>query len=140
MPPLPLKVLIIDDNAGDRNLERIALEAQCFVCAIDSVRDIDAAKEYFAKATEGGKASGVDLVLMDGHLCGELATTLIDHLKAIEALRAIPIVVLTGSSSDEEHREFLRHGAHLVIEKTTEIDDLIAALAVLEDLMPRPRQ
>lgn len=121
-----LNVLIIDDEPGDRTLERLALGEQAFEC---SLSEADSPETALEKLGEIG--DNLDVVLLDGHLGGKDATFVIDHMKRSAALRRARIVIITGSGDSAEHRAYLEHGADLVMEKQADLNVLIDALAVL---------
>lgn len=122
-----LKILIVDDDLGDRRLARLALGEQAYECMVDEVDGAEAALEKLRQ-----DVGGMDVVLLDGHLDGQLATFVIDEMRQDEDLQDIHIVVLTGSSNHAEHDEYIKHGADAVIEKQNDIGDLIKALSGLE--------
>ncbi|WP_148207387.1 response regulator [Paramagnetospirillum magneticum] len=119
-----LNILIVEDNAGDRRLLRLALLEQAYECMVDEVDGAEAALEMLAQ-----NAASVDVVLLDGRLNGANSTSVIDRIKGLAGTH---IVVLTGSSSKAEHAEFISHGADAVMEKTAELDGLIENLSKLK--------
>lgn len=123
-----LRILIVDDDPGDRELEKLALSEQSFACQIESV---DSAEAALARLTASDSATDIDVILLDGHLGEKSATWVIDAVRARPHLRDIHIVVLTGSHNPLEHSEYLGHGAAQVLEKGTQYDDLINTLAQL---------
>lgn len=60
-----LNVLIVDDEPGDRTLERLALQEQTFECSFNEADSAEAALKKLAEISER-----LDVVLLDGHLEG----------------------------------------------------------------------
>jgi CheY-like chemotaxis protein len=86
-----LTILVVDDNAADRRLIRLALQELGVECTID---EADGAKEALENLAQN--YGNVDVVLLDGRLNGEIATHVIDHMKQDDRLKGTHIVVLTG--------------------------------------------
>ena len=126
-----LNVLIVDDEPGDRMLEKLALAELDFSCTMRSALRTDEAighLEHWA-AMEG---SGLDVILLDGHLQKRRATDIIDYVKGHARLKDIHVVVLSGSITRAEHNLFLRHGADAVLEKSADFNELVQTLATLK--------
>lgn len=121
----PLHILIVDDDPGDRELEKLALLEQSYPCVVECLGSADAALTRLSASSE---AARIDILLLDGHLGERSATWVIDAVRTQPHLCDIGIVVLTGSSNPQEHSEYLAHGASQVLEKGTRYDDLILIL------------
>ena len=126
MEPL-IRILYVDDNPLDRELVRDALEQdhEGF-----RVTEASSRREFEARLAEGG----FDLVLSDFNILG------FEGLQVIEAVKAsnpdLPVVIVTGTGSEEIAVEAMRSGAaDYVIKSPSHIQRLpITIRAVLEKL------
>lgn len=121
-----LNILIVDNDAGSRRLIRLALLAQSYECM---AYEADSAKAAIGTLAQHGES--VDVMLLDGHLGGQTATFVIDHVRSDERLENMRIVVLTGSLNQIEHDQYIAHGADAVMEIRGDINALISGLASL---------
>lgn len=123
-----LRILLVDDEIGDRQLVKLALMEQHFHCNVEEAASVES-----ALATIRGNAGNFDLILLDGHMDGRDTTIVIDTAKQCHGPNAPRIVVLTGSSNQAAHAKFTHHGAETVLEKPTDFLDLVAMMASLPD-------
>jgi CheY-like chemotaxis protein len=123
----PLRVLLADDNATNRKVVELILEA--VGAEVESV-------ENGAEAVAAAEADGFDLVLMD------LQMPVMDGLTAIREIRrnehdAIrprrPIIVLSANSSAEDVAASRVAGADGHLGKPIRPEALLAALAQAAD-------
>ena len=109
--PEPIRVLHVDDNPLDRELARDALEKEH-----EGFRVTAAAsrQEFEARLAEGD----YDIVLSDFNILG------IEGLEVIDAVRArdpsVPVLIVTGTGSEEVAVEAMRQGAADYVIKTPE--------------------
>jgi two-component system cell cycle sensor histidine kinase/response regulator CckA len=105
----PVRVLYVDDSPFDRALVRDALEQED-----GSFQVIEAASraEFFARLVEGG----YDLVLSDFNILGFEGLQVIDAVQTQEP--GIPVVIVTGTGSEEIAVAALKRGAADYVIKT----------------------
>jgi PAS domain S-box-containing protein len=109
--PEPIRVLYVDDYPLDRELVRDALEK-----AHEGFRVTEAAsrQEFEARLAEGD----YDIVLSDFNILG------FEGLEMIDAVRAenpsVPVLIVTGTGSEEVAVEVMRRGAADYVIKTPE--------------------
>ncbi|CAA7622697.1 Response regulator consisting of a CheY-like receiver domain and a winged-helix DNA-binding domain (fragment) [Candidatus Terasakiella magnetica] len=123
-----LRVLIVDDNRGDAQLEKLALAEQGFECTITTADS----GEHALELLRGADAGSIDVVLLDGNLNGISGLETLQAMKADEKLKSIPIVIVSGSSYAKEHARFFECGAEAVIEKCNDFDSMTTELSVLK--------
>jgi two-component system, sensor histidine kinase and response regulator len=113
------RVLVIDDEAGIRNVLRSTLEASGFevVLADDGLRGIGVARRQRPDAIV------LDLMMpvMDGH-------TVLDILRADEKTRYVPVVVLSALTQPAVKERCLAQGVASFIAKPFDPSDVTAAL------------
>jgi DNA-binding response OmpR family regulator len=115
-----VKVLLVEDDAVARKIiERSLREAGYEVAfAFDAV-----------SAVARVRAESPDLIVLDLGLPGGGGATVLQRLKGIEAMSNIPVVVLSAKESARD--EALAAGADTFVEKSSNLDELLAALAEL---------
>ncbi len=105
----PIRILYVDDNALDRELVRDALEKEHGGFKLVTA----ASHTAFEKALAKG---GFDLILSDFNILG------FEGLQVLEMVRAkdsnLPVVIVTGTGSEETAVEALKRGASDYIIKT----------------------
>src|SRR5689334_3589956 len=115
----PIRLLVVDDhNLFRRGL--IALLAQH--AQLQVVGEAGDAGEAQRRAAE----LQPDIILLDNHLPGVRGVDALPGLR--EASPRSRIMMLTVSEDEEDLAAALRHGAHSYLLKTTEGDELLAAI------------
>lgn len=90
-----IEILCIEDNPADRYLIREFFRSEGKDCRLSFIEDGGAALEYLK---ERPSAPPVDLILLDLNLPKRDGREVLQYIKGTEALRHIPVLVLTGSS------------------------------------------
>lgn len=96
----PVDVLLVEDNPGDVRLIRDAFTRGQVDTALHVVRDGKAALDYLYQRGEHAKAIRPDLVLMDLNVPKVNGFDVLADIRDDDALRMIPVVILTGSSAE----------------------------------------
>ncbi|MEW5736486.1 MAG: response regulator [Thermodesulfobacteriota bacterium] len=115
------RVLVVEDSAPNRALLHDLL-SRVFVCVVDSAEDGEGAVSMV-------KENPPDLVLMDVGLPGMDGTEATRVLKSDPTTRAIPVLALTGYSSDEDERRLLDSGFDGFLPKPFDVPQLLRTLS-----------
>jgi CheY-like chemotaxis protein len=123
----PINILLVEDNPADVRLTREALKearvrlqvARDGVEAMDLLRSADAAHRP-------------DLILLDLNLPRKDGREVLQEIKQTDALRHIPVVILTTSQAEQDILQSYRLGASAFITKPVEIDQFFQAVRSLE--------
>ena len=94
-------VLLVDDDAGDANLTRLAIGEGPLACRLHHVKDGVEALAFLRR--ENGpyaEAPRPDLVLLDLNMPRKNGREVLEEVKADPDLRTIPVVVMTTSDAD----------------------------------------
>jgi CheY-like chemotaxis protein len=127
----PVRVLLVEDNAGDAQLMRIAFAETHPGTLLDVVTDGEAALSRLEVDDEPGERP--DLVLLDlnlPRLTGHEVLAAVRESDAVHARRT-PVVVLTTSGALSDVQRSYELGARSHITKPLEIDELFTAVASL---------
>jgi CheY-like chemotaxis protein len=118
------KIIIIEDNPADAKTLRVALarrdpEIETMVLD-DGVRAI----EFFTHSLLDEETEPADLVLLDLNLPIVSGFEVLEFLKSDPQLRKLPVVVLSGSSSQHEIERCYAAGANSYMCKPTGIQQV----------------
>lgn len=113
------KVLIVEDNEKNLKLFRLIINSLGYetLTARDGEEGVRVAKEAVP-----------DLILMDIQMPVMDGVSAIDHLKADEGTKGIPVIALTSYAMKGDKERFLEHGFIDYIAKPVSKDDLINAV------------
>jgi two-component system response regulator len=129
----PIEILLIEDNPGDVDLTREALESNKLRNNLHVVRD---GEEAMAFLRHEGKYAGVPrpgLVLLDLNLPRKNGREVLAEMKSDENLKRIPVVVLTSSQAEEDiHKTYNLH-ANCYVNKPIELNHFIKVVQAIED-------
>lgn len=123
-PRTDTRVLVVEDdeNSRDALISVLALEGY----GADPARD---GKEAVSKAQSGR----YDAIFMDISLPDEDGTSVIEHLRRRPETRAVPIIALTGKTSDPDRRKIEAAGASAYLSKPVDVKHLLKTLSRLLD-------
>ena len=112
-----LKILLVEDNAGDARLMKEAVLLTGHNCTIDHAENGAEALDYLSNL-----AKTVDIVVTDLNMPKMTGHELLKRMKASERLKNIPVIVLTTSGSDTDKIYCEKHGADTFLTKPLELD------------------
>jgi DNA-binding response OmpR family regulator len=108
------RILVVDDEPPLRELVVVTL-GDAFVC--DEVGDGDAALELLDQTK-------YDLVMLDVMMPGTNGTDVLRKMRANDALRDVPVVVMSAWQSPQDVAHALEAGADRFLAKPFRIDEL----------------
>ena len=133
--PRPIEILLVEDNAGDVELARNALESSRIVNRMHIVRDGEQALAYLRRESGYEESVRPDLVLLDWNLPRLSGQEVLRALKADVGLRRIPVVVLTTSSSERDVVRAYDGHANCFITKPIDIGQFFEVVNAIEKLL-----
>lgn len=141
---MPKLVLVVDDNQGDLELTREAFRAADASVVIETARDGEQALARLAANTLPGGPQRPDLIVLDLNLPRFDGREVLARIKADEALRRIPVVVMTSSKAEDDIVRSYDLGANCYIAKPLDVDELFRVVRSLESFWldvatPSPR-
>ena len=92
-----MEILLIEDNLEDANDTMKALKWGNVQCRVNLVCDGEEAISFLCRKGEFAQAPTPDLILLDMQLPKKEGQHVLAEIRAIEELKDIPVVVLTGS-------------------------------------------
>jgi two-component system response regulator len=97
-----MEILLVEDNAGDVRLAKEALKDAGSRSVLSVVRDGAEALAFLCRQGKYADAPHPDVILLDLNLPKKDGCAVLAAVKADEALRRIPVIVLTGSRDDDD--------------------------------------
>jgi chemotaxis family two-component system response regulator Rcp1 len=126
----PARVLLVEDNAGDAQLMRIALSEAHPDALLRVATDGEAALNALMRPEPGEEP---DLVLLDLNLPRLSGHEVLEAVRESDepAAQRTPVVVLTTSNASGDVQRSYELGARSHITKPLEIDEFFSAVATL---------
>lgn len=121
----PIEVLLIEDNMGDVDLTREALDESKLHMNLQVIFDGFEAIKYLRKETPYEKAARPDLVLLDLNLPKKDGREILKEMKADPRLTTIPVVVLTSSQDEIDVAKSYAVGANCYVTKPIGFDEFV---------------
>ena len=127
------RILLAEDNLGDADLMKEALEEGSHLVEIEVARDGFAALDYLRRTGDYAGATRPDLVILDLNLPKKDGREVLAEVKSDENLKSIPVIVLSTSVSTDDVRMSYRLGANSFINKPMGVDALFDMAGKLEE-------
>jgi two-component system, chemotaxis family, response regulator Rcp1 len=128
----PMEILLVEDNRMDAHFAIRALERANFKHRCTLVVNGEEAIQYLQREGIFARAPRPDLILLDLGLPKKDGREVLSEVRADESLREIPVVVMTGSSAEEDiaHTQFLQVESYLV--KPVNLDKFLDVIRELK--------
>lgn len=127
------EILMVDDNPGDVDLAREALNRSKRRCHLQSVYDGEEALTFLRRLGKYRQAVVPDLVLLDLNLPRKDGRRVLAELKRDPELSRIPVVIFTTSHADSDVCSSYELGANSYIRKPGTLGEFVAAVRCLAD-------
>ena len=127
-----IEVLLVEDDPGDVLMTREAFEDNKVKNNLSVVSDGVDALAFLRKEGKYADAPNPDLILLDLNLPRMDGREVLQEMKNDEALRAIPVIVLTSSSAESDIRAAYRLHANAFITKPVGLEQFLEAIRGIE--------
>ena len=129
-----IEVLLVEDNLGDVELTTLALEESRLSINLSVVGDGAAALDFLHRQHQQyANAPHPDLILLDLNLPKKSGYEVLAAIKADQALKRIPVVVLTTSQAEEDILKAYNLYASGYISKPARFDRFVEVIQSIED-------
>ena len=98
----PVEILLVEDNPGDVELTREAFKQSKINNNIHVAKDGEQALDFLRKQGTFTGVTTPDIVLLDLNLPKKDGRHVLEEVKQDEALRRIPVVIMTSSKSEQD--------------------------------------
>ena len=129
----PVSVLLVEDDPGDVLMTREAFDDFTVDNTLHVVCDGVEAMAFLRREAPYEDATTPDLVLLDLNLPRMDGLEVLSAIKNDEALRQIPVVVLTTSEAEEDVRRSYQLHANAYVTKPVDFDRFIEVVRQIDD-------
>lgn len=128
-----VEILLVEDNPGDARLAQEALKESKVTNNLSIVTDGEQAIDFLNREGEYSNAPVPDLIFLDLNLPKKDGREVLADIKSNEALRRIPVVVLTTSEADEDILKSYDLHANCYVTKPLDFDQFKKAIISLNE-------
>ena len=125
MPNKTIHILLVEDNEGDILLVKDAFEEAKIIIDLSVVTNGQSALDFLRKKGPYQNAHAVDLVLLDVNLPILDGHEVLKQAKSDPQLRAIPVVMLTTSSSPKDIERARANDVNSYITKPLNVNEFL---------------
>ena len=129
----PFQVLLVEDDAGDIELAKLALAESPFPCRVTVAVNGKEAMARLRKQPPHADLPTPDLVLLDLNMPQMDGKEVLHEMKADPALARIPVVVLTTSDVERDVIATYNLGAAGYVTKPVDVEALFKAVHTVEE-------
>ena len=130
-----MRILLVEDKAGDVFLVRRALEKRGLRHEITVARDGEEAMRMLDQAEKTPSGELPELVLLDLNLPKVNGVQILSRLRHTPAFAETPVIVITSSDSPADRERALSLGANVYFRKPTDLDSFMQFGRVVEELI-----
>ena len=129
----PIEILLVEDNPGDIRLTKEALKEAKVLNTLTVVQDGVEALTCLRRQGQYADAKRPDLILLDLNLPRKDGREVLAEIKNDEALKFIPVVILTTSQDEQDVLKSYGLHANCYITKPVELEQFISVVKAIED-------
>ena len=133
-PPIPVKILLVDDNPGDIELTKVALRDAKIMNEIHVARDGAEALAFLRCQGEFADAPRPDLVLLDLKMPKVDGFQVLAEMKAEPELRSIPVIVMSSSDAEKDLVRAYDAQVSAYLVKPSNFDEYFNAIRAVKEL------
>ena len=130
--PKPINILLIEDNPGDAELVRIALEQAKLYNQLLVVGDGEKAIALLRRQAPYEDIQRPELILLDLNLPIKNGFEVLSEIKSDKELMRIPVVVLTSSQAEEDILKSYNLHANCFITKPLDLNQFLNVIGSIE--------
>jgi len=129
----PIEILLVEDNPDDAFMTMAALRQGKLCNVVHLVEDGLEALRFLHRQGEHADAPRPDLILLDLSLPRRTGLEVLAEIKEGPELRRIPVVIMTGSTREEDVVKSYDHHANCYITKPVDLAKFLGAVRKIED-------
>ena len=123
--PRPIEILLVEDNPGDVSLCEEALGESKMRNHLAVVGDGEEAMAYLRREDPFADAVRPDLILLDLNLPRMDGREVLEAIKSDDALKEIPVVILSSSAADRDVEQSYQHHANCYVVKPLDFQQFV---------------
>ena len=129
----PLRVLLVEDNAGDVRLTREAFREAGVSLELHVAQDGVEAMEFLRVQGRFAGSPRPDLILLDLNMPRMDGRAVLDELKRDPVLKSIPVIILSTSLSAEDMEHSYEHHANCYVAKPVELEGFLSVVRGVDE-------
>jgi CheY-like chemotaxis protein len=129
----PINILLVEDNPGDADLAREALENSKMNNNLQVVDDGEKAMAFLRREGAYTDVPRPDLILLDLNLPKKDGRQVLAEIKSDGSLKRIPVVILTTSRAEEDVLKTYDLHANCFITKPIDLNQFLHVVRSIED-------
>ena len=129
----PVRILLVEDDRGDIRLTQEALVDSDIDHSLNVVRDGAEALDYLYQRGRFAQALPPNIILLDLNLPGKHGHEVLQQIKSDDALKHIPVIVLSTSDNIIDVQASYRLYANSYVTKPEDFDGFKATIQVIEN-------
>ncbi|HZR47363.1 MAG TPA: response regulator [Candidatus Manganitrophaceae bacterium] len=132
----PVKILLVEDRLQDIEITRRAFARGQIKNELIVVRDGQEALDYLyrqGKYSHPASSPRPGIILLDLNLPKVGGMEVLQEIKKDEALKSIPVIVLTASPREEDVAAIYRLGGNTYIQKPVEFEGFIRVVNAIQE-------
>ena len=129
----PAEILLVEDNENDVELTRIGFKKSKLLLNLHYAKDGVECMEFLRKQGAFAGAPPPDLILLDLNMPRMDGREVMAEIVADEALRNLPVIVLTTSTDDEEILKMYNLRCSSYIAKPVDFEQFLRVVQSLAD-------
>ncbi|PYP45957.1 MAG: hypothetical protein DMD50_09420 [Gemmatimonadetes bacterium] len=130
--PVPIEILLVEDNPGDARLTREALRDAKVRNNLYVVPDGVEALAFLQRQGKHAAAPKPDLILLDLNLPKKDGREVLEEIKQNDEFRHIPVVILTTSQAEKDIIESYRLRANAFVTKPVDLEQFLKVVRSIE--------
>lgn len=131
----PVTILLVEDDPGDQELARRALDESAMENQLFIAEDGEEALDYLyhrGRFEDPESSPRPDLILLDLNMPRMDGKQVLEKIRSDENLRTLPVVVLTTSRHEEDVLRSYELGVNSYLTKPADLDELVSLVKALE--------
>ncbi|MFI7454265.1 response regulator [Nonomuraea sp. NPDC049714] len=129
----PIEVLLVEDDPGDELITREAFEDNKIGNTLHVAHDGLEALDFLYQRGEHAGKPRPDLILLDLNLPKYDGRQVLEKIKSDPELRAIPVVILTTSSAEEDILRSYKLFANAYVTKPVDLDQFMSVIRQIDE-------
>ena len=130
--PVPIEILLVEDNPGDARLTREALRDARVRNNLHVAADGVDALAFLRRQGKHAAVAKPDLILLDLNLPKKDGREVLEEVKGDDQLRHIPVVILTTSQAERDIGESYRLRANAYVTKPVDLEQFLKVVQSIE--------
>lgn len=129
----PVNILIVEDNEGDARLIKEVLNTNKIFNNLYAVKDGVQAMDFLRRNEKYTDVPTPDLIILDLNLPKKDGREVLAEIKSDEALKKIPVVVMTTSEAQEDILKSYNQHANCFISKPIDLNQFVKVVRSIEE-------